>query len=77
MSKGSKVVPLRIERGLLDEIEKSVASANYYTKGEMYTTSSWIRKCIREKLDKLRRSNERPAKVKVQISSSENIEGSM
>jgi len=77
MSKGSKVVPLRIDQELLNEIEQSVGAANYYTKGEPYTTSSWIRKCIREKLDHLRRSSKRPGKGKVNIPSSETSEGSL
>jgi len=77
MSKGSKVVPLRISQELLDEIARSVESANYHTKGELYTTSSWIRKCIQEKLDHLNRPKKGKSKVKSQISSPENIEGSL
>ena len=56
MSKGSKVVPVRIPDELLAEIESAIESANYHTKGEIYTVSSWIRKQLEMKLHNLRRS---------------------
>lgn len=56
MSKGSKIVPVRIPDELLDQIEAAIQSANFHTKGEIYTVSSWIRKQLEMKLHNLNRS---------------------
>lgn len=59
MSKGAQVIPVRIPKELLTEIEKAIQSANATNAREPYTVSSWIRKCVAEKLNHLRRSRHR------------------
>lgn len=63
MSRGSKIVPVRIPDELLDEVEVAVSSQNYHTKGEPHTLSGWIRKCIAEKLAHLKRSNKKRKRI--------------
>jgi hypothetical protein len=57
MSKGSRIVPVRIPRELEVRILTAIERANHHTKEEPYTLSDWIRKCIEEKLAHLERSN--------------------
>lgn len=56
MSKGSKIVPIRIPEDLLEQILVRIASANVQRSEEPYTMSSWIIKCIRDRLDHNTRS---------------------
>jgi len=56
MSKGSKIVPVRLPDELLSEMMAAVASQNFHTKGEPLTVSGWIRKQIEMKLHNLKRT---------------------
>jgi len=58
MSKGSKIVPVRVQESLHKEIVSAVESANLFTRGELYTVSSWIRHQIVVKLKHLKRSSD-------------------
>lgn len=73
MSKGSQVIPVRIPKELLTEIEQAIQSANLTTGLEPYTVSSWIRKCVAEKLAHLKRSRRRPRGRKDRPQESGNI----
>lgn len=55
MSKGSKVVPVRIEADLLAAICQQIDMTNEVRREEPYTLSEFIRSALREKLDKMRR----------------------
>lgn len=55
MSKGSKIVPVRIPDEMLAEMESAVASQNFHTKGEPLTVSGWIRQCVERELRDRRR----------------------
>lgn len=63
MSKGSRVVPIRVQRDLEIRIAAAIESANQTTKGEPYTLSEWIRKAVVEKLDHLERSKRKKTKA--------------
>lgn len=60
MSKGSKIIPVRIPDELLTDLENAVKSANSTRREMPYTVSAWIRKCVEEKLAHLKRSRKRP-----------------
>lgn len=62
MSKGSRIVPVRVPRDLEIRIAAAIASANQSTKEEPYTLSEWIRKAVVEKLDHLERSKRKKTK---------------
>lgn len=62
MSKGSKIIPIRMSDMYLDALDAAVRRANRTTRGEPYDRSSWIRKAITEKLDHLLRSSRRKPK---------------
>jgi len=59
MSKGTPIVTLRVSNELRNRINESIASANYYTKIEPYTLSSWILHAVKEKLDKIERGRKK------------------
>jgi hypothetical protein len=56
MSKGSKIIQVRFPPSLFNKVLEAVDSANKNRKGEPYTMSDWIRKCVAEKLNHLLRS---------------------
>lgn len=57
MSKGSRIVLIRIPLELMTKIEKAIVSANASTKAEPYTISSWFRKCVTDKIEHLLRGS--------------------
>ncbi len=65
MSKGNKIVPLRIPPDMLAEVEERIARRNDATAAEIWTLSGYIRHCIASDLAHARRSRKRvksPAK---------------
>lgn len=59
MSKGSKVIQLRIPSKMLDVMLLALNQANERRREAPYDMSSWIRACIVEKLAHLARSKKR------------------
>jgi len=59
MSKGSKIVPVRIPAKLLGQIYTLIAQRNLKSKEEPWTTSAFVLCAIREKLDHSQRSRGR------------------
>lgn len=55
MSKGSRVVTLRLTPELETQVLAAIGRANNRTQDEPYGISTWIAKAIREKLDHLNR----------------------
>lgn len=51
-----KIVPIRIDQDMLDDIELAIRQAAEYNKFTLYTVGSWIRKAISEKIAHLERS---------------------
>ncbi len=64
--RGSKIVPVRIDDVTLSQIETIVARSVTHAKEEPYTVSSWIKKCIQEKLDHLERAR-KPRRLRREI----------
>lgn len=62
MSKGSKIIPIRLSDLYLAALDRAIVSANKRVKGEPYDRSSWIRKALTEKLDHLARRPKRKPK---------------
>jgi hypothetical protein len=62
MSKGSRIVGIRVEADLEAAIETAIASANYHSRIEPHTLSSWIKAAIREKLAHIQRSKRKGKK---------------
>lgn len=56
MSKGSKIVPVRIDEDLLEQMEQAIESRNAATQEEPFNVSDYIRFCIRTKLAHTARS---------------------
>ena len=56
MSKGNKIVPVRMTETLLHEIEAQIASRNAVAAGEPWVISDFIRTACQEKLKKMARS---------------------
>jgi hypothetical protein len=56
MSKGSKIVPVRIPDDLLDEMLKQIDATNLTRKEEPFRVGAWIRQAIQDKLAHNRRS---------------------
>lgn len=52
MSKGSRVITLRITPDIDAAMQAAIRKANDTRPGEPYTLSSWILSCVRERLDK-------------------------
>jgi len=65
MSKGNQVIPVRFPKELLTQVENAVQSANATRAAEPYTVSSWIRKCIEEKISHLQRSRKKRPRPQV------------
>lgn len=59
MSKGSKIVQVRVPDDLLKRIEEHVSSLQLNARGEPPTVSSYIRKAIEEKLAHRERSRKK------------------
>lgn len=55
MSKGSKVVPIRIPDELRKEIELFMMERNEYSREAPLSLSEWIRKACEEKIAHLKR----------------------
>jgi hypothetical protein len=64
MSKGSKIVPVRIPEVLIHEIQEAIASADVYRFDQPYTVSEWIRGAVAERLGHLRRARTQRKKPK-------------
>ena len=62
MSKGSKIVPVRIPDRLFAELVAALKSQNYHTREEPLTLSGWVRKCVIDKLNHLERGKKRKKK---------------
>lgn len=56
MSKGSPVIRARVERDLYAQIQEAIRRANATTAEEPYSESSWVRKCILDRLAHLERA---------------------
>ena len=66
MSKGSPIVQVRIEPGLLHCIDTEIQKLNLRTKGEPYNRSSFIVKALKDKLCHIfrsRKEGKRPKKT--------------
>lgn len=55
MSNASPTTTLRIPVAIEAQMEAAIDSANYHSRIEPYTKSSWILHAIREKLAKIQR----------------------
>lgn len=62
MSKGSKIVPVRIPDRLFSAIVDAMEAANRTRFEEPYVLSTYVRKCLVDKLDHLQRSKKRARK---------------
>jgi hypothetical protein len=62
MSKGSPIIPIRINQIDLDRIEAAVRTTNRRRNLAPYTRSSWIMAAIQDKLDHMARSKKAKAK---------------
>jgi len=76
MSRGSKIVPVRIPDEMLAEVQEAVDSQNFHTKGVPLRVSEWIRKCIEVKLKHLKRSRKYKRIANGQAHQTTFIEGS-
>ena len=64
MSAGTPKVVVRIDGGLMEDIEIQIAQRNWFSREEAWTVSDFIRIACREKLEKMRRSRNRKRKPK-------------
>lgn len=67
MSKGSKIVPVRVPPLFLAAIDAAIVEANKNRKGEPYTRSSWILSACSSKLDHNSRGKKKPVRSNVQV----------
>lgn len=58
MSKGTKIIALRLDDETQDLIKEECAKSRQTSKDVPYSVSSWIRHAIQEKLNKLRRGRQ-------------------
>ena len=56
MNRGNRIVGVRLEPDLLEQLTAAIESNNAARKGPPYSLSSWIRQAILERLDKQRRA---------------------
>lgn len=56
MSRGSKVVHVRLDDARLKAVQSAIDSANHHTRDVPYDLSAWIRQAIDDKLAHLVRS---------------------
>ena len=61
MTKGSPIIPIRIQPNLLDQINRAINNANANRRLEPYSRSSWILAAIQDKLAHLARARKRPS----------------
>lgn len=69
MSKGSKIVPVRIDDDMFAEMVEAMESRNRQSREEPYKMSAFIRYCIRTKLEHMKRgraAGRKAAKAKKQ-----------
>lgn len=59
MSKGNRVITVRIEQELLDEIDAVISKRNLHSYEAAWCTSDFIRAALIEKLRKMERSRTR------------------
>lgn len=59
MSRGSKIVPVRLPEKLYHAIVEAMESANRTRFEEPYVVSTYVRKCLVEKLEHLERSKKK------------------
>ncbi len=71
MSKGSPIIPIRIEHALLHCLDTEIAKVNRTRKYEPYTRSSFILAAIKDKLKHLFRSRKTGKKPKTTLTSVE------
>lgn len=64
MSKGSKIVPVRIPDELYELMQHAIICINERRREEPYDVSSFIRMCIRHKLDHRIRSKRKYKRVR-------------
>lgn len=64
MSRGNKILKLRVRPELLAEIESVISARNERSSGEAWDMSGFLRAAIREKLDKMARSRDGAARRK-------------
>jgi hypothetical protein len=55
MSKGRPVVPIRLDPGLIEDVELAIARRNEHSREQPWNFSDFVRVSICEKLDKMRR----------------------
>jgi Arc/MetJ-type ribon-helix-helix transcriptional regulator len=56
MSKGNRVIKVRVSPELIALIERQIQQRNYHSREAPWVISDWIRVAMIEKLDKMRRS---------------------
>lgn len=59
MSKGTPRCTLRIAPELMGRMESQIASRNWWSRGEAWSVSDFVRIACEEKLDKMKRSRQR------------------
>lgn len=67
MSKGSKIVPVRIDDDMYAEMEQAIKARNQRTREEPWKMSAFIRYCVRAELKHMKRgraSGRRNAKAR-------------
>lgn len=55
MSEGNSIIKFRVEPHIEERINRAIESANRSTREEPYTISSWMRKCVMDRLNHLER----------------------
>jgi hypothetical protein len=55
MSKGTKVYPVRLDPGLMEDVEITIERRNMMTREAPWTLSDFLRIAIREKIRKMER----------------------
>lgn len=66
MSAGSRVVPIRFPKPLLEDIQQALVSLDMNGRGELLTFSQWVRRACERDLKHRERSNSKPRKSKAQ-----------
>lgn len=64
MSKGSPIIPLRLNEIHLREIDAAIKATNKRRSLAPYTRSSWIRAAIEDRLQHIQRSRKAKAKAR-------------
>jgi len=59
MSKGTKIIPVRVSKQIENEINEAIISRNNVTREACWTRSDFIRQAINDKLAHIRRSRKK------------------